>query len=120
MKAKKYICLSIILLSLAVTVWAEDTASESNIAPRLSTDQVENQIILDKEVNPLYESRLLSPLRNWRDGLAEKTGFNWSIDYSALFMGLATVPAKIAPAVASHASLVSGIWSTVADPTKAV
>lgn len=67
---------------------------ETEAGPRLSTDEVENQITLDKEVNPLYESRLLAPLRNWRDGVAEKTGFNWSIDYSALLMGVSDSPGE--------------------------
>jgi porin len=43
---------------------------------------------------PLYGSRLLAPLRSWRDGVAEKTGFNWSIDYSALFMGVSDSPGE--------------------------
>ena len=88
------ICLLIVLLSLAVTVRAEETTPESNVKARFSTDEVENRITLDREANPLYESRLLAPLRSWRDGVAEKTGFNWSIDYSALFMGVNDSPGE--------------------------
>ena len=72
----------------AGTVQASEDASERNVSPRLSTDEVENQITLDREADPLYESKLLAPLCDWRDGVAGKTGFNWSIDYSALFMGV--------------------------------
>jgi porin len=74
MKAKPILCLSILLLSLAATVWARETAPENKLNAWLSTDQVENQITLDKKANPLYESRLLTPLRDWRDGVAEKQG----------------------------------------------
>ncbi len=55
---------------------------------------MENQIILDREANPLYESKLLAPLRDWRDEVAEKTGFNWSLDYSAVFMGVSDSPGE--------------------------
>ncbi len=58
------------------------------LRPRLSTDQVENQIELDKKANPLYESKLLAPIHDWKNGVAERTGFNWSLDYNALFMGV--------------------------------
>ncbi len=94
MYVQKIIFLSILLFSLAVTVWAEENTSGSNVNDRLSTDEVENQITLDREANPLYESKLLTPLRNWRDGVAERTGFNWSLDYSALFMGVSDSPGE--------------------------
>ena len=94
MYIEKIIFLSLLLLTTAVTVWAEETTSEGDLNARLSTDQVENRIALDKKANPLYESRLLNPLRKWRDGMAEKTGFNWSIDYSALFMGVSDSPSE--------------------------
>ena len=58
------------------------------LRPLLSTDQVENQIELDKKANPLYESKLLAPIQEWKNGVAERTGFNWSLDYNALFMGV--------------------------------
>ncbi len=61
---------------------------ETGVRPRLSTDEVENQITLDREANPLYESRLLAPIHDWKNGVAEKTGFNWSLDYTSLFMGV--------------------------------
>lgn len=68
--------------------------SKNQVNARLSTDEVENQITLDKKANSLYESRLLDPLRTWRDGVAEKTGFNWSLDYSALFLGVSDSPGE--------------------------
>jgi porin len=95
MKRKKVAtCLSTVLLGIATFVHAADTASESNISPRLATDEVENQITLDRKVNPLYESRLFAPLKEWRNGVAEKTGFNWSLDYSAAFMGVNNSPGE--------------------------
>ena len=87
-------CLTIILIGLVAASHASETKTGESGNIHLSTDEVENQITLDKEVNPLYESRLLTPLRNWRDGMAEKTGFNWSIDYSALFMGVSDSPGE--------------------------
>ena len=71
-----------------------DSSTGSTIRPRLSTDEVENTIILDRTANPLYESKLLAPLRQWQDGVAESTGFNWSLDYSALFMGVSGSPGE--------------------------
>ena len=66
----------------------EEAGGEQNIRPRLSTDDVENQIILDRNTNPLYESKLFAPVHAWKNGIAERTGFNWSLDYSALYMGV--------------------------------
>lgn len=88
MKVKFFIYLFIALICLSSGGHSGQTNSEDNLNPRLSTNQVENQIALDREANTLYESRLLAPLRSWRDGVAEKTGFNWSIDDSALFMSV--------------------------------
>lgn len=66
----------------------------TQVQPLLSTDEVENQIRSDRETNPLYESKLLAPIGTWKDGVAERTGFNWSIDYSALFMGVDGSPGE--------------------------
>jgi len=81
----------LLLLTLHVaSMSAVQAASESKaiVRPRLSTDEVENQIKLDRKANPLYESRLLKPIKNWKSRVAEQTGFNWSLDYNALFMGV--------------------------------
>ncbi len=94
MKVRCLIYLFIALSCFVSIVHAEETDTEDSLNPRLSPNQVENQIVLDKKANPLYESRILAPLRDWRDGLAEKTGFNWSIDYSALFMGVSDSPGE--------------------------
>ncbi len=67
---------------------SEDAGGGQNIQPRLSTDYVENQIILDRNASPLYESKLFAPVHAWKNRVAERTGFNWSLDYSALFMGV--------------------------------
>ncbi len=72
----------------AVTAHSSEGGSDNGIRPRLSTNEVENQIELDKKANPLYESKLLAPIQEWKNGVAERTGFNWSLDYSALFMGV--------------------------------
>lgn len=94
MKIKIYIYLSIAFLGLVTAVSAAETSPGGKVSRRLSTDEVENQITLDREANPLYESKLLVPLRNWRDGVAGKTGFNWSLDYNALFMGVSDSPGE--------------------------
>ncbi len=94
MKTSIIICLSVVFLSLASATQAAETSPESSVRPRLSTDEVENQITLDRAANPLYESRLLASLRDWRDGVAEKTGLNWSLDYTALFMGVNDSPGE--------------------------
>lgn len=81
-------CLTVALCALALMALASEDTSENAVSPRLSTDEVENQITLDREVNPLYKSKLLAPIHEWKKGVAERTGFNWSLDYSALFMGV--------------------------------
>jgi porin len=93
----KFLSTFILALVFITTALATQAASESNtkpLKPRLSTDEVENQITLDREANPLYESRLFSPAREWRDGVAEKTGLNWSLDYTALYMAVSDSPAE--------------------------
>ena len=84
--------LSTSLVSIAVTLFISATIvsgeEQSELRPRLSTDQVENQIVLDKKANPLYESKLLKPIQDWKVRVAERTGFNWSLDYSDLLMGV--------------------------------
>jgi porin len=87
-------CLSAFFCIFAISAQASEDATESNIRPRLATDEVENQITMDRKVNPLYESRLFAPLKEWRNGVAEKTGFNWSLDYSAAFMGVNNSPGE--------------------------
>lgn len=67
---------------------------QTELRPLLSTDEVANQIIMDREANPLYESKLLKPIQDWKVGVAERTGFNWSLDYSALFMGVSGSPGE--------------------------
>ena len=65
-----------------------------NFRPLLSNDEVENQIIMDRGVNPLHKSIILAPVKNWKNQVAEKTGFNWSLDYTALFMGVSDSPGE--------------------------
>jgi len=91
---QKIICLLILLFSFTAPIWAEETNFESNVNALLSTDEVENQITLDKKANPLYESRLLAPIHGWKANVAQKTGFNWSLDYSALFMKVSGSPGE--------------------------
>ncbi len=76
----------LVVLTLAISSTAQ--AAENNLRPRLATDEVENQIIMDRETNPLYESKLLAPVYAWKAGIAERTGFNWSLDYNVLAMGV--------------------------------
>lgn len=80
--------------AFAFVVQASEEASGNSVRLRLSTDEVENQITMDREANPLYESRLLAPLHDWKKRVAERTGFNWSLDYSALFMSVSASPGE--------------------------
>ena len=86
--------LLVVFCAFAFVVQASEGASESNIRPRLATDEVENQITMDRKANPLYESKLLAPIHEWKNGVAERTGFNWSLDYSALFMSVNNSPGE--------------------------
>jgi len=94
MKIKILVICIFLLTALAAGSQASEDESNSNIRPRLSLDEVENQITLDREANPLYESRLMAPVHDWKNGVAERTGFNWSLDYTALFLGLDSSPGE--------------------------
>jgi porin len=91
-KSKILLFLATMLLAFTLTLRAADSSAEDTIRPRLSTDEVENQIIMDRKANPLYESLLFKPIKEWRSGVAERTGFNWSLDYSAVVMGVNNSP----------------------------
>jgi len=86
--------LLVVFYAFAFAVQSSDSVSESDIRPRLATDEVENQITMDRKANPLYESKLLAPIHEWKNGVAERTGFNWSLDYSALFMSVSNSPGE--------------------------
>jgi porin len=73
---------------------AIESFADTNIQPLLSPDEVENRITLDRETNPLYESKLLTPVHVWKNRVSEQTGFNWSLDYSALFLGVSDSPGE--------------------------
>ncbi len=94
MKPKISLFLAAILLGFSPTLQAANSTTENTVRPRLSTDEVENQINLDREANPLYESRLFAPIKEWKNAVAEKTGFNWSLDYSAFFVGVSDSPGE--------------------------
>ncbi|MCP3888753.1 MAG: hypothetical protein GY702_07740, partial [Desulfobulbaceae bacterium] len=79
---------------LAVSTGLTAEVIDSTTTSRLSTDEVENQIEIDKQANPLYESKLFAPVKEWKNGIAERTGFNWSLDYSALLMGVSGSPGE--------------------------
>jgi porin len=96
MKIKTLAFCTFLLTVLGAVCFSQAAGSSPDepVRPRLSTDEVENQIKLDREVNPLYESRLFRPIKEWRSGVAERTGFNWSLDYSAFFMGVSDSPGE--------------------------
>lgn len=83
-------------MSSVATIYAsaELPGKDSTIRPRLSPDEVENQIKLDRKANPLYESKLFAPIKEWRSGVAEKTGFDWSLDYSSFFVTVSESPGE--------------------------
>lgn len=87
-KCSRTLCLVNTTILLLLAVSAARAEEQSNVRPLLSTDEVENQISLDRNTNPLYESKLFKPIQEWKAGVAKRTGFNWSLDYSALFMGV--------------------------------
>ena len=74
------------VLSGYVQVGRAAAASENQVNSRMSTDQVGNQITLDQQADPLYQSKLLAPIQEWKSRVAERTGFTWSLDYNALLM----------------------------------
>ena len=87
-------CLLAVLCILTFTVQAAEPTTDNRVRPLLSTDEVENQITMDREANPLYESKLFAPIHSWKDGVAERTGFNWSLDYSAAFISVNNSPGE--------------------------
>lgn len=62
--------LSIVLFGIVSAIQAAESTAHDSVRTLLSTDEVENQISLDREANQRYVSKLLAPLRNWRDSLA--------------------------------------------------
>ncbi|MEN8730937.1 MAG: hypothetical protein AB1Z51_14230, partial [Desulfuromonadales bacterium] len=70
MKINALATLTFLLAAFATAAQAEEGKSESKISPLLSPDEVENQITLDRETNPLYESKLFGPIKEWRNGVA--------------------------------------------------
>ncbi|SCY81268.1 carbohydrate porin [Desulfoluna spongiiphila] len=94
MKTKWCIVMLIVSMGVVLVCGASEVSTEGKLRPRLSPDEVENQITLDQKANPLYESRLLSPVREWRDGFAEKTGLHLGLDYSALYMHVSDSPGE--------------------------
>lgn len=96
MQKQMAICLGLLLVTGVFPHYlsAEEGDSETTFRPKLSTDEVENQIILDREANPLYESRLFAPIKKWKAGVAERTGFNWSLDYSTMLTGVSSSPGE--------------------------
>lgn len=79
---------AIVFLAFTTSILADDSIPRNNVQSSLSTDQVENRIQLDRKANPLYESKLLKPVHSWKNKVADRTGFNWSLDYNALFIGV--------------------------------
>jgi hypothetical protein len=92
----------------------------SNFRPLLSTDEVENQIIMDRRVNPLHKSIILAPIKKWKKQVAEETGFNWNLDYTALFVGVNDSPGE--DSASSGMVRLYGFWDLVnrAVPTRVV
>jgi len=73
----------------------EEAAREpANPNPLLSPDQVENQMAADREVNPLYESKLLEPIISWRDQLATDHGVRLGLDYSTVAVATTDSPGE--------------------------
>lgn len=91
---KRTIALLFAMLGWAQFLVAAEADRDLRANPRLGTDEVENQIALDRQVSPLYESTLLSPVRDWRDDLAAETGLNLSIDYSAFLATVSESPGE--------------------------
>lgn len=64
-------------------------AQESDSIPRLGgVDQVENRITFDDLVKqPVFELTFLDGYFNFKKNLKERTGFNFAVDYTSLYLG---------------------------------
>jgi porin len=88
-QARAWLAAMVSALAVMQGIAAEEKdGKQAAYRPRLSTDEVGNQQVLDRKANPLYESKLLAPVVDARDALAEQTGLNMSLDYTAQFMEL--------------------------------
>lgn len=87
-KLKRMLELMVCLMSVGAFAGETMQKEEAQFNQHLSPDEVGNQQIMDREANPLYESKLLSPVVDARYGFAEKSGLTMSLDYTAQFMGL--------------------------------
>lgn len=109
----KFLVLSSLIFSAQVFAADEAKEGEDSINPRLSPDEVSNQQTLDRNANPIYESKLLAPITDWRDGVAEKTGLSMSVDYTAQFMGLSDSLAGADKSAGSGMVRFYGLWKLV-------
>jgi len=111
MKTKSLITFMVLLA--VGSFGAEEDPKQEEFNPHLSTDEVSNQQIMDRKANPLYTSKLLSPVADARDAFAEKTGLTMSLDYTAQFMGLSDSVAGADKSAGSGMVRFYGTWVLV-------
>ena len=85
MKTKSCIVMLIVSVGLTLGFGASEASTGGKYEPGLSPDEVENQIAQDQKADPLYESQLFLPVRDWRDGVAEKIGLHLHIAHTLLW-----------------------------------
>jgi porin len=102
-----------IVLSLTAMSFAAEEEKGESINPRLSPDEVSNQQVMDRQANPLYESKLLAPVVDARDAFAEDSGLTMSLDYTALFMGQSDAVAGADKNAGSGMVRFYGTWALV-------
>ena len=113
MKARLIMTLAVVLALGAFAEEQQEEGKGSQFNPRLSTDDVGNQQIMDRKANPLYESRLLGPIGDSRDAFAKDTGLSMNLDYTALFMGLSDAVAGADKDAGSGMARFYGTWALV-------
>ncbi len=83
------ITIGLALLLAAAPAWADDApgANDDSIPNFGGPDSVETTIEEDtEEKRPIFETGFLDGYHEWKQGLAERTGLSYGIDYSAAFL----------------------------------
>lgn len=76
---------TLLVLAVCPELAAAESSGERTQSPSLGGPQsVENQIESDRAKRQLYEIPFLKPYYDWKDELAEKYGFSFGVDYTAV------------------------------------
>ena len=108
------LALGVLVQAAAFPAVAQESETTEAVGPRWGgPNQVENQLRADAEVD---RPTLFERWFEWKDGLTEKHGFSFSIDYSAVYLGANESPGE--DRASSGMIRFFGTWDLVGRGTK--